>query len=64
MKRVILVGDSICMGYQKIVQDELMGFAEVIGSDENGEHSEKVLHHLYKWIFSKLPDIVYINCLQ
>ena len=62
LKKVTLVGDSIRMGYQKFVHDELRGLAEVSGSDENGEHSEKILHHLNEWIISERPHIVHINC--
>ncbi len=62
LKRIILVGDSIRMRYEGIVHSELEGVAEVWGPAENGEDSEKVLRHLDKWILSRNPDVVHINC--
>ena len=62
MRRVILIGDSIRMGYQRIVQRELDGLAEVWGPTENGGNSQNVFEHLETWIVARQPDIVHINC--
>lgn len=62
MKRVILIGDSIQMGYQPIVRRELDGLAEVWGPTENGGNSQNVLDHLAMWVIARQPDIVHINC--
>lgn len=62
MKSVILIGDSIRMGYQPIVQRELDGLAEVWGSAENGGNSQNVLEHLEVWALSRDLDIVHVNC--
>lgn len=59
--KVILVGDSIRMGYQKYVQAKLAGFAEVRGDDDNGGSSQKVLEHLDRWVIDLAPDVVHLN---
>ena len=46
MKRIILVGDSIRMGYQETVRAELVGWADVWTPEQNGGTSENVLAHL------------------
>jgi lysophospholipase L1-like esterase len=62
MKRVILVGDSIRMGYQEIVRAELEGWADVWGPEQNGGTSENVLAHLDEWVITRRPDVLHINC--
>ncbi len=62
MKRVILIGDSIRMGYQPVVRTELEGLAEVWGPDENGGTSDNVLAHLEEWAVSREADLVHVNC--
>lgn len=62
MKRVILIGDSIRMGYESTVRDELRGRADVISPKENGGNSEKVLEHLDVWILAHAPAVVHLNC--
>ena len=62
MKEIILVGDSIRMGYQTIVKKELDGLASVWGPEENGGNSINVLSHLDEWALSRPCSIVHINC--
>ena len=62
MKQVVLIGDSIRMGYQQIVQSELAGEAEVWGPEANGGTSRNVLAHLDEWVISRQPDVVHLNC--
>ena len=57
---VVLVGDSIRMGYQKHVEEELSGFAEVWGSEENGGSSQRVLENLDS-VIERSPDVVHVN---
>ncbi len=57
---VVLIGDSIRMGYQHYVQTELSGFAEVWGSEENGGSSQQVLEYL-DGVIERAPDVVHIN---
>ena len=62
MKRVILIGDSIRMGYQPVVERELGGLADVWGPGENGGTSDNVLAHLGEWAVSREADLVHVNC--
>jgi len=62
MKSVILIGDSIRLGYEEFVRTRLAGTAEVWGPVENGETSENVLAHLNEWVISRRPDVVHVNC--
>lgn len=59
---VVLIGDSIRMGYQDYVTSQLAGRAEVWSPEENGGDSRKVLAHLDQWAFSRQPDLVHVNC--
>ena len=62
MKTVILVGDSIRMGYEPVAVRELAGWAEVIelGGIQGG-NTRNVLAHLDEWVISRDPDIVHLN---
>lgn len=60
MKQVVLIGDSIRMGYQEAVREELA--AEVWAPEENGGNSRNVLAHLDAWAVSRQPDVVHVNC--
>ena len=62
LPRVILIGDSIRMGYQHIVAARLAGRAVVWGPMENGGNSANVLAHLEAWALSRPADLVHINC--
>ena len=59
---VVLIGDSIRMGYQDSVVGALAGLAEVWGPEPNGGDSRKVLAHLDEWVISRQPSLVHINC--
>ena len=61
MKQVILIGDSIRMGYQDAVGSILARTAEVWGPQENGGTSANVLTHLDEWALSRDPDVVHVN---
>ena len=62
MKKVILIGDSIRMGYQPFVAKKLEGTAEVWGPEVNCRHSLWVLDHLQEWVLDRTPDVVHFNC--
>ena len=62
MPRVVLLGDSIRMGYQEIVRRELAESVELWAPSENGGNSEKVRDHLQAWIVDQAPDLVHLNC--
>ena len=62
MTNVILIGDSIRIGYEDTVRRELDGLASVWTPEENGRTSRNVLAHLEEWAISRKPDIVHVNC--
>ena len=62
MKKVVLIGDSIRMGYQSQVQTNLGGLADVWGPEMNGGDSRNVLANLDAWLETSQPDVVHINC--
>ena len=49
MKKVILLGDSIRMGYDKYVKDALAGVAEVYYPEENCKFAVYVLRFAHEW---------------
>jgi dienelactone hydrolase/lysophospholipase L1-like esterase len=60
--RVVLIGDSIRLGYAPGVATRLEGKALVISPTENGGDSANVLAHLDEWIIRHKPDVVHLNC--
>ena len=59
---VVLIGDSIRMGYQDHVVSQLAGRVKVWVPKANGGDSRNVLAHLGQWVFSRQPDLVHVNC--
>ena len=49
MKKIILLGDSIRMGYDKYVKEALAGVAEVYYPKENCRYAENVLRYTHEW---------------
>ena len=49
MKKIVLIGDSIRMGYDKYVKEALGGEAEVYYPDENCRFAEYVLRYAHEW---------------
>jgi lysophospholipase L1-like esterase len=62
MKKIALIGDSIRMGYQAMVIEQLAGSAEILSPEQNGGDSRRVLAHVDEWVTSLRPDIVHLNC--
>ena len=58
---VVLVGDSIRLGYADVVAERLRGRARVVSADENGGSSRKVLHHLDDWVIRHRPAVVHFG---
>ena len=52
--RVVLIGDSIRLGYQGDVARLLDGTAEIVGPAENCRSTADILQHLEPWIFDLL----------
>ncbi len=62
MKKVILIGDSIRMGYQATVRQDLAGVADVVWPEMNGYDSRNVLAKVEEWAIEPQPDMVHLNC--
>src|SRR5271167_2117354 len=62
LPRVVLVGDSIRLGYAPRVAQRLSGKAVVISPAENGGDSANVLAHLDEWVLRQKPNVVHLNC--
>jgi len=62
LKTIVLIGDSIRMGYQEEVSQQLAEWATVWGPEENGGTSQNVLAHLDQWALSRPADVVHVNC--
>jgi len=61
MRKVVLLGDSIRMGYQPLVTQKLAGKADVWGPGENGRHSLWELDHFQPWVAEQQPDVLHVN---
>lgn len=61
LPKVVLLGDSIRLGYAPIVQKELAGKALVISPKANGGDSSNNLKHLEEWVIREQPAIVHFN---
>jgi dienelactone hydrolase/lysophospholipase L1-like esterase len=62
LPKVVLVGDSIRLGYAPRVAARLEGKAVVVSPPENGGDSANVLAHLDEWVLREKPDVVHLNC--
>ncbi|MBR6406435.1 MAG: hypothetical protein IKS18_09660 [Lachnospiraceae bacterium] len=62
MKKLILIGDSIRMGYQREVEEILRDRMEVFGPNENGRWSGYTLNSLRFWM-PEWPgaDVIHLN---
>ena len=62
MKKLILIGDSIRMGYQREVEEILRNRMEVFGPNENGRWSGYTLNSLRFWM-PEWPgaDVIHLN---
>lgn len=49
MKKIILIGDSIRLGYQAFIKQSLAGIAEVYFPDGNSEYAINVLRFAHDW---------------
>jgi len=49
MKKIVLIGDSIRMGYDKYVKEALKNVAEVYYPEENCQFVEHILRFVHEW---------------
>ena len=50
MKKLVLIGDSIRMGYQDEVRRQLPTEVEIFTPTQNGGDSRNVKSHLKEWV--------------
>jgi lysophospholipase L1-like esterase len=62
LPKVVLIGDSIRMGYAPVVAKTLAGKAIIAQSKANGGDSSNVVKNLKKWAIDEQPDVVHFNC--
>lgn len=62
LPKVVLLGDSIRMGYAPIVQKLLDGKAEIISNKPNGGDSNNTLKNLDEWAIKHQPQVIHFNC--
>jgi lysophospholipase L1-like esterase len=62
LPKIVLVGDSIRLGYASHVATQLSGKAVVVSPKPNGGDSSNVLKHLDEWVIREQPAIVHFNC--
>ena len=62
MKKVMLIGDSIRLGYQSVVEKELAGEFEVWGSSDNCRFAKYTLNELERMLAAcGKPDVIHWN---
>ncbi len=61
LPRVVLIGDSIRMGYQAVVKKALEGKAQIWAPEDNCRYAAYTLEHLDEWVSSRRPDVVHLN---
>lgn len=62
LPKVVLIGDSIRMGYAPLVAKKLEGKATVVSAKDNGEDSRNVLKRLDDWAIGEKPAVIHFNC--
>ncbi|VTT97088.1 dienelactone hydrolase : YtaP OS=Pedosphaera parvula (strain Ellin514) GN=Cflav_PD0665 PE=4 SV=1: Lipase_GDSL_2: Abhydrolase_7 [Gemmataceae bacterium] len=60
--RVLLLGDSIRLGYAPLVAKKLDGIAEIVHHKENGGDTATTFKNLDKWLDGVKPTVVHFNC--
>jgi lysophospholipase L1-like esterase len=61
LPRVLLIGDSICGGYEKGVKKLLAGKAEVVKNAGNAEHTGTGLAKIDEWLGDGKWDVIHFN---
>jgi dienelactone hydrolase/lysophospholipase L1-like esterase len=62
LPKVVLLGDSIRMGYAPLVAKRLAGKAVVVSPRENGGTSANLLRNVERWCLREKPAVVHFNC--
>lgn len=61
MKQVLIIGDSISIGYTGYVKEALHGRAKVYHNPGNAQHTGTGLKKLDKWLGNKKWDVIHFN---
>lgn len=61
MPDVVLIGDSIRMGYEDIVRAQLPNL-NIWSPEQNGGDSQRICQNLDAWAKVHAPQIIHINC--
>src|SRR4029434_1748195 len=62
LPKVVLLGDSIRLGYTPYVEKQLAGQAVIVSPKANGGDSARVLKNLEEWAIREQPTVVHFNC--
>lgn len=60
-QKVLIVGDSISIGYTPFVKESLKEIAEVVHNPGNAQYTGKGLKHIEEWIGDEQWDIIQFN---
>ena len=58
---ILIIGDSISIGYTPFVQKKLKGKAEVFHNPKNAQHTGNGLEKIHSWIKGKEWDVIQFN---
>jgi hypothetical protein len=61
LPRVLIIGDSISIGYTKPTQKLLKGKADVRRISGNGGHTGRGIENLDKWLGEEKWDVIHFN---
>ena len=61
LPRVLIIGDSISMGYTEPVRKQLQGKAEVFRPKENCQHTAYGLSRIKAWLGNEKWDVIHFN---
>ena len=61
LPRVLLIGDSICYGYEKHVRKQLEGRVELVKNPGNAEYTGNGIKHLDEWLGDVRWDVIHFN---
>lgn len=62
LPKIVLLGDSIRMGYAPLVIQQMKGKATIVNPKPNGGDSSNVLKNLDEWVLREKPTLVHLNC--
>lgn len=61
LPRVLLIGDSISIGYTKYVREMLAGKANLHRIPENGGNTQRGIDNLDAWLRGETWDVIHVN---